>query len=94
MSAKQAINNKLQGSVATCLRGGRIVNDLIKKGLLLSLPVKMHWLRCSATDSLQHNSESLAEFWGTEGKGGERKGRNKKWVRVIDGRNGTRPNLG
>jgi len=40
MSAKQAINDKLQGSVATYLRCGRVVNHQIKKGLLLSLWVK------------------------------------------------------
>ena len=37
MSAEQAINDKLQGSVATCLRYGGVVNNQIKKGLLLSL---------------------------------------------------------
>jgi len=37
MSAKQAINDKLQGSVATCLRCGVVVNNQINKGLLLSL---------------------------------------------------------
>ena len=36
MSAKQAINDKLQGSVATYLRCGGVVNQ-IKKGLLLSV---------------------------------------------------------
>jgi len=36
MSAKQAINDKLQGSVATYLRCGGVVN---KKGLLLNLSV-------------------------------------------------------
>jgi len=40
MSPKQAINDKLQGSVATCLRRGGIINNQIKKGLLLSLRVK------------------------------------------------------
>jgi len=40
MSAEQAINDKLQGSVATCLRYGGVVNNQIKKGLLLSLWVK------------------------------------------------------
>ena len=40
MSAKQAINDKWQGSVATCLRCGGVVNNQIKKGLLLSLWVK------------------------------------------------------
>jgi len=37
MSAKQAINDKLQGSVATYLRCGVVVNNQIKKGLLLSV---------------------------------------------------------
>jgi len=37
---KQAINDKLQGSVATYLRYGGVVNNHIKNGLLLSLPVK------------------------------------------------------
>ena len=40
MSAKQVINDKLQGSVATCLRCGGFVNNQIRKGLLLSLSVK------------------------------------------------------
>jgi len=40
MSAKQAINDKLQGSVARYLRCGGLVNDQIKNGLLLSLRVK------------------------------------------------------
>ena len=37
---KQAINDKLQGSVATYLKCGADVNNKIKKGLLLSLSVK------------------------------------------------------
>jgi len=40
MSPKQAINNKLQGSVATYFRCGVVVNNQIKKGLLLSLSEK------------------------------------------------------
>jgi len=40
MSAKQAINDKLQGNVATYLRCGGVVNNQIKTGLLLSLRVK------------------------------------------------------
>ena len=39
MSAKQAVNDKLQGSVATNLRCGGVVNNQIRKGLLLSLSV-------------------------------------------------------
>ena len=46
MSAKQAINDKLQGSVATYLRCGGVVNNQIKKGLLLSLRVKLFLNRC------------------------------------------------
>jgi len=41
MSAKQAINDKLQSSVATSLRYGEGVNKQIEKGLLLSLRVKI-----------------------------------------------------
>ena len=40
MSAKQAINDKLQGSVATYLRCSGVVNNQVKKGLLLCLWVK------------------------------------------------------
>jgi len=40
MSAKQAINDKLQGSVATYLRCVWIVNNRINKCLLLNLIVK------------------------------------------------------
>ena len=39
MSAKQAINDKLQGSVATYFRCGRVVNNQNRKGLLLNLSV-------------------------------------------------------
>jgi len=37
MSGKQAINDKLQGIVATYLRCGGVANNQIKKGLLLSM---------------------------------------------------------
>ena len=36
---KQAINDKFQGGTATYLRCGGVVNNQIKKGLLLRLPV-------------------------------------------------------
>jgi len=39
LSAKQAINDNLRGSVATYLRCGGVVNNQIKNGLLLSLLV-------------------------------------------------------
>jgi len=40
MSAKQAINDKLQGSVAAYLTCVGVINNHIKKGLLQSLTVK------------------------------------------------------
>ena len=40
MLAKQAINDKLQGNIATHLRCGRVVNNQIKKGLLLCVWIK------------------------------------------------------
>ena len=40
MSAKQAINDKLQGNVGTYLKCGRVVSNHIKEGLLLSPTVK------------------------------------------------------
>ena len=40
MSAKEAINDKLQGSAATRSRCREVVNNQIKKGLLLSVWVK------------------------------------------------------
>jgi len=40
MPAKQDINDKLQGSVATRLRCGGVVSSQIETGLLLSLRVK------------------------------------------------------
>ena len=45
MSAKQAINDNLSGSVAAFLRCGGIVSDQIKKGLLLSLHVSEIFFR-------------------------------------------------
>jgi len=38
--SKQAINDKLQGSVATYWRYGGVINNQIEKGLLLSMWVK------------------------------------------------------
>ena len=42
MLAKQAINDKLQGSVATYLRCGGVVNNQHRTGLLLSLQVNFY----------------------------------------------------
>jgi len=41
MSAKQAINDKLQGSVATYLKCDGVINKQIKKDLLLSVRVNV-----------------------------------------------------
>ena len=40
MSAKQALDDNLPGTVATYLMWGGVVNNQIKKGLLLSARVK------------------------------------------------------
>jgi len=40
LPAKHALNDTLQGSVATYLRYGEVLNSQIKKGSLLSLQVK------------------------------------------------------
>jgi len=45
MSAKQAINDQLQGSVTVYLTCGGVINNQIKKGLLLSLTVKKNYNR-------------------------------------------------
>jgi len=45
MPAEQAINDKLQDSVAAYLKCGGVVNNQIKKGSLLSLRVKKNWNR-------------------------------------------------
>ena len=69
MSAKQAHNDKLQGSVAAYLRCGGVVNNQIKKGLLLSLWVKKIksaniWQRCKQErDCLAHFLRLVAVCW-------------------------------
>jgi len=45
MSEKKTLNDKLQGNVAAYLRRGGVVNNQIKKGLLLSLSVKTFYNR-------------------------------------------------
>ena len=70
MSAKQAIIDKLRGSVATYLRCDGVVNHQIKKGLLLSLWVKKNkigeylaklqaraWLSHALCAGSQHTAE-------------------------------------
>ena len=45
MSAKHAIDNKLQGSVGTRVRCGWVVNNQIEKGLLLNVQLKKKFNR-------------------------------------------------
>ena len=51
MSTKQAINDKLEGSVDTYLKCGGIVNNQIKKRLLLSVRVNFlnRFIYCKVT---------------------------------------------
>jgi len=61
MSAKLAINDKLQGSVAAYLRCGGVVNNQIKKGLLLSLRVKKNKIG-KYLAKLQEKCDCLVHF--------------------------------
>jgi len=62
MSAKHAINDKLQGSVATYLRCGGVVNDQIKEGLLLSLRVKKKLKSVNIWQSYKQERGCLMHF--------------------------------
>jgi len=62
MSAKHAINDKLQGSVATYLRRGGVVNNQIKKGWVSEKKLKSVniW---QERDCLMHFLRLLAVCW-------------------------------
>jgi len=60
MSAKQALNDKLQGSVAAYLRCGEIVNNQMKKGSLLSMCKKFEIYEYLA--KLQAKRDCLVHF--------------------------------
>jgi len=76
-SAKQTTNDKIKGSVTTYLRCDGVVNNQIKKGLLLSLRVKKNevseylaklqaraWLShalCAPANTLLNNEESARD---------------------------------
>ena len=62
MSAKQAINDKLQGSVPTYLRCGGVVNNRIKKGLLRSLTVKKILKSVNIWQSYKQERDCLVHF--------------------------------
>jgi len=62
MSAKEAINNKLQGSVATYLKSGGFVNNQIKKGLLLSVSEKIFFKLVNIWQSYKQECVCLMHF--------------------------------
>ena len=64
MSAKQVINDKLQGSVATYLRCGGVVYNQIKQGLLLSLRMKQ-FLKSGRSAKVSASTTSRRSFWST-----------------------------
>jgi len=62
MLAKQAINDKLQGSVATHLRCGGVVNKRIKKGLLLSVRVNFFFKSVNICQSYKQERDCFVHF--------------------------------
>jgi len=62
MSAKQALNDKLQGSVAAYLECGGFVSNQIKKGLLLSLRVKKKLKSVNTWQSYKQERDYLVHF--------------------------------
>ena len=62
MSPKQAINDKLQGIVATYLRCGGVVNNKIKKGSLLSLRVKKFLKSMNIWQSYKQERDCFVHF--------------------------------
>jgi len=61
MPAKQAIDDKLQGNVATYLRCGGVVNNQLKKGLLLRLSV-IFFKSVNIWQSYKHERDCLMHF--------------------------------
>jgi len=62
MSAKQAINDKLQNNVAIYLRCCGVVNNQIKKGLLLSLSVIFFFKSVNISQSYKQKRGCLMRF--------------------------------
>jgi len=63
MSAKQALNDELQGSVAAYLRCGGVVNNQIRKSLLLSLCVKKISNRVNILQSYKQERNCLVHAY-------------------------------
>ena len=62
MSAKQVLNDKLQGSVAAYLRCAGAVNNQIKEGLLLSLWVKNILKSVNICQSYKQKRDCIVHF--------------------------------
>jgi len=62
MSAKQAVNDKLQGSVATYLRCGKDANIQINSGLLLSLRMNYFFKSVNICQSYKQKHACLMYF--------------------------------
>ena len=62
MSAKQALNDKLQGSVAAYLRCGGVVYNQIKNGLLMSLWVKKIFKSVNTWQSYKQERDCLVHL--------------------------------
>ena len=62
MPAKQAINDKLQGSVATHLRCGGVINNQIEKDFLLSVRVKKCFKSVNIWQSYKQEHGCLVHF--------------------------------
>jgi len=62
MSAKRVINDKLQGSVATYLRWDGVINNQIKKGLLLSLWVNKKLKSVNIWQSYKQERDYFVHF--------------------------------
>ena len=63
MSAKQAIKDKLQGSVTAYLSCGAVVNKQIKKGLLLSRGVEIFFKSVNIWQSYKQERDYLMSAW-------------------------------
>jgi len=59
---KQAINDKLQGSVAIYLRCGGVVNNRIKKRLLLIVQVKFFFKSVNIYQSYKQECDCFVHF--------------------------------
>ena len=62
VSATQGINDKLQGSVAAYLRCGGVLNNQIKKGLLLSLENEKYLKSVNIWQSYKQRRYCLVHF--------------------------------